>query len=188
MINLLSDEYKKEIRAAKVNTILLRYILILIGAVIILGGVSGGTFIVIYNVHQTSLERVAESQSKESGYSQIRTDADAFRSNLQTAKTILDKEINYSKLIYKIADAVPSNVVLDNLKLGPETLGATTTLNASAKTNNDAIRLKEAFTKKTNLFKDVKLQSITSGDASASTSDYPVKVTLSLTILKEASK
>lgn len=187
MINLLPYDYKKEIRAGRANTILMRYISILSIGVVILGGIFGGAYVVIYGAHQNALATVEANQAQEAEFAAVRERANSFRSDLATAKTILDKQVIYSKIIYDIADAVPSGIVLDSVELSPETLGSSVTLSASARTNSDAIKLKDEFTKQASLFTDVKLISISGGTsdmADGGGGAYPVKVSISVTLQK----
>lgn len=185
MINLLPDTYKQEIRAARVNVILLRYIIIMLCAVVVLAGLMTGAFVVL-NTSRTSAEtKVAENQQRVSDYASIKTRADSFRADLSTAKTILDSNVSFTKLIYRIAGIVPPNVVLDGLTLDPKVLGSETTVNAEAKTFADATKLKNALNQNSDIFSGVQLQSVTIGD---NATPYPVKIVLSVTINKGALK
>ncbi len=187
MINLLPYEKKAEARAARTNTILVRYILILGSAVLLLTGLVIASYIVLFTAKQQAEAKVERNESQVTEYTKINNDATELRTNLATAKTILDKETNYSALVYAIAASVPRGVVLDSLTLDSKTLGKETELTANARSNQSAIELKESFAKQTDLFGDVKFSSISGGE-SASNPEYPVKVTLSLIIKQEALK
>lgn len=185
MINLLPIEHKSEIRAARANVVLLRYIMIIICAALVLGGLIGGSYIALNTAKQNAEEKASENARRLVAFQQIKTDADSFRSDLTTAKTILDSSPSFSTLIYDIAATVPKNTVLDSLTLDPVTLGTATTLNASAKSFDDATKLKDALTQNSRVFSGVQIISIrnaTDGGADA----YPVKVALTVTINKVA--
>lgn len=186
MINLLPGEYKQEIRAARTNVILVRYIAILICAALVLGGLVAGSYMALNGTKSTAEAKVAENQQRVLAYQDIKNRSDAFRSELSTAKTILDSTISFSKLIYKIADIVPRNVILDDLTLDPNTFGSSVTMTANAKTFNDATKLRDAFIKNDQVFSDVRLQSIKSSETSADSAAYPVKVSLSVIINRGA--
>lgn len=187
MINLLPDERKAEIRAGRTNVLLLRYIVITLTAVVVLGGLLAGSYIVLDGAKENAQIKVNENEARVSAYNDVRTNADSFRADLATAKTVLDDDISFTKLIYKIANVVPRNVVLDNLNLDPATFGSNITMNASAKTFADAGKLKDAFIKSSDIFTNVQIQSLSS-DSSTSGSGYPVKVTLTVVINKGALK
>lgn len=187
MINLLPEERKSEIRAGRTNVLLLRYIVILLSAVVVLGGLVGGSYVVLNSAQESAQVKVGENQARVSAYNDVKVQADAFRSDLATAKSVLDDDLSFTKLIYKIADAVPRNVVLDDLTLDPAMFGSPVTMNASAKTFDDASRLKNAFINQHEIFTSVQLQSLQTDESSAN-SAYPVKVTLKVVMNKGALK
>lgn len=183
MINLLPYEHKQEIRAGRTNVLLIRYILILIAAAIVLSGLTIGTYLTLNSTKANAEIKVAENQTRVNEYQSIKTQADSFRADLATAKSILDSNVSFSKLIYKIAETVPRNVILSDLALDPKSFGSSLTMTASAKTFNDATKLKDSFIKNDQIFSNVQLQTI----RSETTDDaYPVKVNISVVINKGA--
>lgn len=186
MINLLPDDYKQEVRAGRANVLLVRYILILMTAVLILGGLLVGAYIVINNTRTIAETKVAENEQRVVEYQQVRSQADAFRSDLNIAKTILANDVSFTRLVYEIASIVPPNVVLDDLTLDPKNFGSNATMNASAKTFDDATKLKEAFIQNNQIFSNVQLQTIRTSESGSSSGAYPVKVNLSVVINKGA--
>jgi hypothetical protein len=183
MINLLPDERKAEIRAGRTNVLLLRYIFITLTAVVVLGGLLAGSYVVLDGAKQSAQLKVSENQSRVSAYNDVRSQADSFRKDLATAKTVLDDDTSFTGLIYKIANIVPRNVILDDLNLDPATFGSDTTITASAKTFADAGKLKDSFTKNGEVFSSVQIQSLTSSE-SAPDNDYPIKVILKVVFNK----
>lgn len=187
VINLLPYEYKSDIRAARTNVILVRYIAILVCAAIVLGGLVGGVVYTLNGTKAIADEKVAENQARVAAFQSIKSEADSFRADIATAKSILDSSVSFSRLIYKIADAIPPNVVLDELPLDPSTFGTSITLNASAKSFNDATKLRDAFKQNSQIFSNVQLQNIRSESAASGAGGaYPVKVTVSVVINKGA--
>lgn len=186
MINLLPYEHKDEIRAGRTNVLLVRYIAILLGAAVVLGGLLGAAYVVLNNTKATAEAEVSENQQRTSGYQSVRAQSESFRADLATAKSILDDNISYSKLIYKIAAIVPPGVVLDNLALDPSTFGSSVDLTASAKSFDDATKLRDAFSNNDQVFSNVTLQAIRNSEATSGENAYPVKVTLSVVINKGA--
>ena len=186
MINLLPDENKQQIRAGRANVLLVRYIAILACAALILAGLSVGSYVVLNTTKASAEEKVAENNSRVSAYGDVKAQSESFRSDLGTAKSILDSGISFTKLIYKISAIVPKNVVLDNLALDPQTFGSSVDMTASAKTFDDATKLRDAFSRSTDVFSDVKLQSIRSAETAGQSDAYPVKVTISVVINRGA--
>lgn len=185
MINLLPDDYKQEVRAGRTNVLLVRYIMILGSAVFVLGALSIGAYVVLNNTRSIAEAKVAQNEQSVTSFAPVRAQADAFRGDLSTAKTILANDVSFAKLIYEISSIVPPNVVLDDLSLDPKNFGSNATMNASAKSFDDATKLKEAFIRNDQIFSNVQLQTIRTSD-SGSTNAYPVKVNLSVVINKGA--
>lgn len=186
MINLLPYEYKDEIRAARTNVILVRYIAILVLAAIVLGGLVFGAYLALNGTKASAELKAAENTARLSQFQQTKVRADSFRADLATAKTILDNNVSFSKLIYEIADTVPRGVVLDDLTLDPNTFGSSVSVNASAKTFNDASKLRDAFIANNQVFSNVQIQTIRSSETNAAGDAYPVKIVMSVVINKGA--
>ena len=187
MINLLPPEHKQEIRAGRTNVLLSRYIGILIVAAIVLSGLVAGVYLTLNGTKAVAETKVAENQSRTAEYQSIKSQTDSFKADLSTAKNILDNSVSFSKLIYRIAEIVPPNVVLGSLALDPQTFGSSVTMDASARSFDDAARLRDAFIKNSDVFSNVQLQTIeSSGDTSGEAGSYPVKVNLSVVINKGA--
>lgn len=184
MIDLLPPEDKRQLRAARSNTLLVRYNVLLVGAVFFLGIASGVTYFYLGNVKAAAEQTIADNHSKVSGYASVEAEAEAFRSNLATAKQILDKDIPYTSVILKIAQLLPSGAVLDTISLDPQTFGSSTTLVARVKDYDTALALKNSF-QASSLFTDVHFQSISASDGAGG---YPITVNLSVTFSKGAAQ
>lgn len=185
MINLLPPEEKRQIRAGRSNTLLIRYNIFLLGVVAFMLLSIGFIYFYLNNAKTDAEVRINENKTKVSSFADIQKEATEFRSDLATAKQILDREVIYTKVILEIAHLMPARTVLENLNLDSATFGTETALTAKAKTYNDAIAIKESF-EKSNLFTDVRFSSLTINDAD--TSGYPMTATLSVKISKDATK
>lgn len=189
MINLLPESHKSEIRAARMNTLLLRYLAILSAAIIVLSGIVAAGYVVLEAKHESVQSLLQESQAKTAQYSSIRADAEAMQSSLSSAKSILDQKIPYTKLIYKIAASIPDGVVLDTLELDPSVFGSAMTINATAKTFEAASQLPNKLKSYRDTFTKVELLSLESGSSDEGATEgsaYPVRVSVSIVINKEA--
>lgn len=184
MINLLPIENKKEIRAARANRLLVRYNFMLLGAVAFLMLATGIVYIYLTNTKSSTEQTIAENNQKVSSYAVAQAQANNFKSNLTTAKQILDREVTYTKVILEIAHLLPPGVTLNTLSLDAKTFGTETTLVANAKSYAAALSLKDSF-QNSKLFTNVHFQSISSGD---SVGAYPYVVNLNVTIQKDAAK
>ncbi len=184
MINLLPDDAKREIHAARTNVTLVKYIVVLGLGVIFLCLISITVYFVLVSTRASAEAIVAENMSKTTAYSSVQAQANALRSSLASAKTILDKEVAYTKILTGITKVMPAGVVLDTLSLSPATLGVPITIQAYAKTTSDALALKDNF-QRTPLFSSVALLSLENSTQSQA-GGYPITISLSLIINKGA--
>ena len=197
MINLLPYDYRSELRAARTNVLLTKYIGTLGGAILVLGGLVYGAHITLDASRASAQEAMDASIVRADRYSQTRALAESLRTDLATAKLMLDQKISYTKLIYEISDALPAGVVLSTLTLDPASFGSEMTLNASAKDFKSASQLETRLASKSDLFSSVKLLSMESGEGTTgenteqspdavATAEYPIQVSVSVLINKEA--
>lgn len=183
MINLLPPEEKRQLRAARTNTLLLRYNIFLVSAVAFLGLAIGITYVYLSTTKANSESIISENKAKVASFAEVQSQADIFKANLTTAKQILDNEVIYTKVMLAIAALMPSGTVLDKLNLDSQTFGTPTTLTAGATNYDNALKLKDAF-QASPLFSDVHFESIGSGGQPP----YPLTVNLKVTIKKDAAK
>ncbi len=184
MINLLPPEHKRDIRAARANTLLIKYNFLLIGVFAFLLLSIGVVYVYLNNTKAAAEVTMQENEAKVSGFASTKEQAEQFRQNLSTAKQILDKEVNYTKVILKIAQSLPAGTILTGLSLDAATFGKETALSAQTKSYDQAIKLKDALAQ-SGLFTDVHFQSIA---ASTNSSDYPITVNLMVTFDTKAAK
>lgn len=180
MINLLPPNEKRQIRAARSNTLLLRYNIASVVALVFLGAAIAVTYFYLSNAKSDAESTISANQSRVGSYARVEAEAQQFRSNLTTAKQILDKEITYTKVAIQVANLLPQGVVLDQLSLDAQTFGTPTVLAAKAKSYEAAIALKNSF-QSSSLFSNVHFQNITS---SQDKGDYPFSVNLNVTFVK----
>lgn len=180
MINLLPPDEKRQLAASRSNTLLLRYNIFMIGVLAFVGLAIGITYVYLNSTQAAAEKQVAENKSKVSNYNQVQEQEKVFKSNLATAKEILDKEVVYTKAILAIANLLPSGVVLQTLTLDAKTLGTPTTLIFQTKSVDAALNLKKVL-ETSSTFKDVHFQNI---ESITGPGDYPVTATLNVTIDK----
>jgi hypothetical protein len=180
MINLLPPEEKRQLRAAHTNTLLVRYNFFLLSAVAFLGLAVGITYLYLTSTKAAADQQISDAQVETGGYAETQAEAQQFRSNLATAKQILDREVTYTNVIITIAHLMPNGVVLELLNLDAEAFGTETTLLASAKDYDRALAFKDAF-QNSPLFSDVHFQSV----ETSTNPDYPIAVSLNVTISPE---
>lgn len=178
MINLLPDDNKRQIRAARMNVILLRYnffVLITIAALCI---ICVFFYLFLHNNQSSAQSKSSENSAKAATYAKTRAAADEYRSNLSVASNILANEVNYTNTIFTITKLLPSGVVLDGLSINSTDFGKQLSFSAHAQSVERATKLKQNF-EESKAFSNVYLQNVTDDATSGSKTAYPVAVTIS---------
>ena len=185
MINLLAPDDRRQLAAARTNTLLRRYVFLLGLVLAVLMMEIAGVYVFLGVDKARNEAAIIESESKTTEYAQIRQDASSFRSNLATAKYILDKQVDYTSLIVGVANALPNDAVIDSLSLNPETFGTPSTLTIHTSSYGLAIDVKSRL-QKSPLFSDVSFQSVAKEEDS--TSPRPFTAIYNVTFAKDALK
>lgn len=180
MINLLPPEEKRQLRAARTNTLLARYNVILLGAVMFLGLAIGVVYLYLANTKASADQTMRENTAQTTQYANVLTEADQFRSNLAIAKQILDRETAYTNVLINVAQVMPAGVVLNSLTLDSATFGTETTLAASAQDYTRALAFKDAL-QNSPYFTDAHFQNVDN----TATGPYPLSVNLNVTISED---
>lgn len=184
MINLLPYVKQREIKAGRANVTIVNYILITIGGLVLLSLIVAGAYATLIISRTNAQNRVNAANQQTIQYAATKQAAANYRSDLSTAKQIIDSQINYSPLLIKIAQAVPQGVTLDALILSPTSFGQPMTISAHAQNYTQALALRDSLTKHSDIFSGVTLLALQGGDSSNGSSS--VTVSLSVTINKGA--
>lgn len=186
MINLLPEQTKKDIVAARMNVLLLRYTYVSIGLLIMVLVLCIGLFFIMQESQAQAKETADRNRVKTAQYHKVSQEATEYAQNLNTAHQIINNSISYSKLAMTITSLIPKGVILDNLNLDPNTINQQTTFSAKAKTYEDALALQESFQSAPSVFSNVSLQNVT--QSKGGEDPYGVSVAISLKINPEALK
>jgi Tfp pilus assembly protein PilN len=191
MINLLPVESKKQIRAARNNHVIRRYYSLLLITAALLVIVFGIGFKVTFDQEASYISIKGQNEKEVAKFESVRKAAQNFSSDLDVAKTILASDVRLTTTITSIASVIPSGVILSNLSLNTQdTTNAPLTINARAKTYDQALELKNNL-EASPIFENVSLVSVTTGISTSSVDDgtvaaYPVAVTISAKLTKTA--
>lgn len=177
MINLLSDDLKDEIRASRVNTILVWYTFILLLAIGFIFGVMYTSRNVLQVTKENAEVQIAANDTKASVYSATKDQVQALSSQLEAARTALNQQVHYSRLLTDLAQLMPEGTLLDSLQLSPALFSSTPVqIKVYAKKSSDATALQEKF-KASPLFSSFKIDSTAETGGPA---DYPVVSTMTV--------
>jgi Tfp pilus assembly protein PilN len=186
MINLLPYEEKRQIRASRFNSILLRYFIIMWIGGLFIAAVFGTSYVTLMNTKSSAESLLTANQNKSSAYSSVQQQAEQINSNLSSARNVFSQQILYSKVLIGIAQATPQGVVIDKLTLSPSTFGTSMSLQAYARSSDAALALKNAY-QSSPIFSNVSIQNLSgNGSGSSPVAGYPVSITLNVTINKYA--
>jgi|GEM_PF-2564042 len=186
MISLLPQEAKQFIKAGRTNVSLIKYMMVLILGVAFLAIISGAVYFILTDIKNSAEETIKTNSSKGSSYSEARNQAVSLQSSLSSARSLLDSEIIYSKLLTSIAALMPQGTVLSKVELNPKILTTPISLIVYADSTDTATNLQVNFNN-SSLFSNVEFQTL-SNTAQSQIAGYPVTATISLTINKAAIK
>jgi len=181
MINLMPYDAKKQTAAARVNVMLLRFVVILGFSAGFLIMASSATYIFLLN-NKTDAEKQQVKIDLSSSPTQKR--ANTFRANLTISKGILDRQISYGDIITEIGKTLPTGTVLDSLSVTDSSFGTTTLLKVLSTSADNETRLKQNI-EGSALFSNYKFESTASSTANGSR--YPFIINISVTINKKGS-
>ncbi|USN96799.1 MAG: PilN domain-containing protein [Candidatus Nomurabacteria bacterium] len=177
MINLLPDEEKRNIRAGRMNVVLLRYNFMVLVAIGVLVLFSAMFYFILHATQSGAVSTSTDNSSKASNYASVRQQATNYKNNLAVAKTIFSNAVSYTSIVNSITKLVPSGVVLDSLNLSDSTFGQQSSFSAHARNYADATKLKANF-QSSKLFSNVFFQALTDGGGSPD-GNYPVSFVIS---------
>lgn len=145
MINLLSTDYKRQLRAARANTLLLRYsiLLLVIVAVLVLG--MAVIFYLLHTGKQAAEETIRDNAAKVSQYTGTQVQAEQLRSEITGAKQLIDGSVSYTKVIDGLARVLPKGAILANLQATPGELRSPKTLTFKITGEQTALDLRRAL-------------------------------------------
>lgn len=164
MINIISPEQKREIRAARINVVLVQYAVMLVSLAVLIALIYGLGFWLVGKEKQAVNDKLQSQTQQSKAYAAVEKDANTFRQNLTIAKTILSKETSYSAFLTTLAGDLPSGTVIINLSIG----GTTTAqkglkLDTRASSYAKVLELKNQL-EKSELFENVSIVSASRPD------------------------
>lgn len=185
MINLLPYDTKKQIRAARTNSILIKYLFISLAAAAFVLLSCLMVYILLLNsppktnTNSTITTTSNSVQSSDEEYATQKSRLDSIYASFSATKPILQQQISFSDIITSIGENLPANVIIENLSLNSSNIGSPTTLAAKAKSSSDIAKIKDNL-QKSPIFTNVSVQSEKTN--ASDTSGYPVSANINITI------
>lgn len=145
MINLLPRQQQKEIRAARSNTLLLRYTILLICALLFLTGAIGVTYFSLTQAAKHAEALKQENETKAADYAQTQAEVSQLQSELSSAKSLFENEVRYSKALTRLSNIFPDGTAIDALELNASSFSEQMTLNVQVRDQEAAEKLLQSF-------------------------------------------
>lgn len=145
MINLLSNEDKRELRAARRNIVLLNYVLTLLMLAVLVASTYAIGYFLLHQQEQASRQKIAEFVPQKSEYKDTIDRANAYSKDLSIAKSILQNEFFYSDFMTLIAKTLPANTVMTSLDISASEVTKPVTIEVSTKSYQDFVAIKNAL-------------------------------------------
>jgi len=182
MINLLPDNTKQEIRAARSNITLVSYIVFLIIGIIFLSISCVAVYMTL-----NGMKKVAEDSielSSNSGTYREGAPIGNISTVIGSAQSILSRQMPYSSIVMSIGSSLPFGVIVDKISFTEESINQDIVIEFRAKSASITPEL-VAGLQKSPMFSNVTAQPgiLSTGNSP----DYPVLITCMLSINKDAS-
>lgn len=149
MINLLDPEKQRQIKAARLNVKLRRFVVLSLVVVAGVGIVYGSGFWIAHNERSTAKADYTSSETELKKYRKIADAASVYRQNLATAKQILNNGMVFSTFLTDLGATMPSNTIIESLNITVNQPGSqnpgTINLITRGKSYGDILRTKQAF-------------------------------------------
>lgn len=175
MINLMPEELKKQMKAARLNTILVNFLVIMFFAIIFLVFTCISTYLILNNIEQK-----AKGGSVITPYTLAKSKVDDIKTQISGAEYMLSNYVPYSSVLTKIGSVLPSGVIIDSISLNNDAFNSKINLKLNAKSSDITQQLTDRFTSP--IFSEPNL--INTNADSQNAFGYPVEVNISVRINK----
>lgn len=149
MINLLDPEKQRQIKAARLNVKLRRFVALSLVVVVSVGVVYGAGFWIASNERISAKAEHTTSETELKKYQKVVNAAKVYRQNLTTAKQILSNGMTFSSFLTDLGSTLPANTIIDSLSVSVKRTGSqspgTIELSTRGKSYDDILKTKHAF-------------------------------------------
>ena len=158
MINLLPPKRLLNIRIARTNTVLKRYIILVVLGVAILGGAVAASYYFL-NSQQVNIKQTLVEQQKAQQLEPIQKQAEELSVTVNTIAALLTRNIKFSDMLTTIGGLMPNGAVLTGLQFSIEDLDAPLVISAKVENEELAAVLRNNLAG-SDLFKGADIESI----------------------------
>lgn len=172
MINLLPPQRLANLRLARSNTILRRYIELVIISVIILLAAVALAYYFLHDQQVNTRQTVELNQQKITQLEPFQKQAQQLSLTVNTIAGLMAHNVKFSEMLTQVGGVTPSGAVLTGLQFSIEDLKSPLIISAQVDTEQKAAILRNNLAGST-LFSKAEIQSITQTGASGTTSSVP---------------
>jgi len=186
MINLLPTPLKKDIKAARANNILVKYLVVLFFGAIFLAMISYGTFLILDSLKTSASNIIQDNTSKSAEYLELRSQVQQADNQISGSSNIINQEVKYSKILTGLASIMPSGTVIDQISLGQDVFLTNSSITFYASTADAVAKLKNSLeaSAPSGLFRSVNFKALSGSDQST-VNGYNNKLTVDVIFNKE---
>lgn len=179
MINLIPEEDKNSIRAARYNYIILIYSGILIIASLLLIGSMYGQSLVLGETKKSAQESIDVNDTQAGVYHETKKRVSLVTDQLKNLQDITANELKLSSVLQSLSSVMPSDTIVTSLDI-PEN-GSTVSIAVSGKTSGGLISLQTSLRNST-AFKDVTFETVS--ESGGTVAGYPANTIISATLTR----
>ncbi len=178
MINLLPPERLASMRLARSNTVLLRYLeLIVISMFVLIMAIVAAQYFL--NTQQKNTQQLLDiNQKKVKELEPVQKEAEELSATVNTISSLLSKNVKFSEMLTQIGGLMPPGSVLTGLQFSIEDLKAPLAISAQVEDEQKAAVLRNNLAN-SSLFSKVEIKTITTieEDDPAASQNNPYKFT-----------
>ena len=175
MINLLPPERNLNMRVARNNTILRRYLELVVVSLVVIAAAVAGAYYFLYSQQQSIEKTVAINQDKVKALEPVQKQAEQLSVTINTIAGLMSKNVKFSDMLTQIGGIMPEGSVLTGLQFSLENLSSPLIVSAQVENEERAAVLRNNLASSP-LFKDAEIITITeikSDDTADSTVTTP---------------
>ena len=117
MINLLPPSAKNDKTFARRNTMLLRYVWLLVFLIVAVGLEFGGTEVYLAHQRQTYDKQIAGKQQEIAAFSNLQDQAKSANARLKAFKGLVTTQARFSVILSDLAEHTPKGVFINSISL-----------------------------------------------------------------------
>lgn len=184
MINLLPERYRQNLRAARANTLLVRYNILVLLIVVVGFLLLAGTYYLLSNEKKNAENNTAENNQAVASYSSVKERSDVFRSELSKAKQEIESNPHYAATLTELGQRLPAGAVIDQLSIQASEIGQQKTITVLVTGERQTYQVRDNLAASP-YFSQVEFGELRQ-NSGASASNYPYTIDIRLVINRNA--